>query len=65
MNLSPYLSLARIDKPIGTALLFYPCLWALALLGQGLDFALILYFGIGSFLMRSAGCIIKDLVDAP
>ena len=60
-----YLELIRFNKPIGIFLLMWPCWFALALLPHN-HFDLIEYyilFFIGSFLMRSAGCIINDLVD--
>ena len=61
-----YLDLIRFNKPIGTYLLFLPCLCGLALSGknQNIDWVYfsVLFF-IGSFLMRSAGCIINDLFD--
>lgn len=61
-----YLKLIRIDKPIGVWLLFLPCLFGLVLAQKTAEIDLI-YFGllffIGSFLMRSAGCVINDLFD--
>jgi 4-hydroxybenzoate polyprenyltransferase len=64
-----YLRLIRIDRPVGTWLLFLPCLWSLSLAHKNLNTATIEYiksaalFGLGAFLMRSAGCIINDLWD--
>jgi len=63
-----FIDLTRLNKPIGFMLLFWPCSWGLAL---GYDFALgankflyfLLLFFLGSVLMRSAGCIINDVVD--
>ncbi len=60
----PYLRLARIDRPIGTWLLLFPCWWGLALAdpGQsGLGFAAL--FAVGAFVMRGAGCTYNDIVD--
>ena len=58
------LQLIRFDKPIGTLLLLWPALWALWLAAQGVpDYALLAIFLIGTFLARSAGCIINDLAD--
>ncbi|MBA6413620.1 4-hydroxybenzoate octaprenyltransferase [Parahaliea sp. F7430] len=58
------LQLIRFDKPIGTLLLLWPTLWALWLAAAGLpDLDLLLIFCLGTFLMRSAGCIINDLAD--
>ena len=57
--------LIRLDKHIGFLLLLWPCWFALANLQQN-SLELIkcyIYFFFGAFLMRSAGCIINDLVD--
>ena len=57
--------LIRLNKPIGFMLLMWPCWFSLAIINQD-QFYLIewyLYFLFGSFLMRSAGCIINDLID--
>lgn len=64
----PYLRLSRADRPIGTWLLFLPCLWGigLAAMGDGLrvwDIWLGLSCGIGAFLMRGAGCTWNDYAD--
>ena len=60
----PYARLARFDRPIGTWLLFWPCAWGTALAG-GLprDIYLLLLFGLGSIVMRGAGCVYNDIVD--
>jgi 4-hydroxybenzoate polyprenyltransferase len=58
------LQLIRFDRPIGTLLLLWPTLWALWLAAQGLpDFKLLAIFLAGTFLTRSAGCIVNDLAD--
>jgi 4-hydroxybenzoate polyprenyltransferase len=58
------LKLIRFDKPIGTLLLLWPTLWALWLAAEGLpDPDLFFIFVAGTFLMRSAGCIVNDLAD--
>lgn len=59
-----YARLARLDRPAGTWLLFWPCVAGLALAG-GLRFepALVLWFGLGSLAMRGAGCVWNDIVD--
>lgn len=63
-RVSAYLQLIRFDKPIGTLLLLSPVLWALWLAAQGLpDWDLLAIFAAGTFLMRSAGCIINDFAD--
>src|SRR3546814_15123437 len=60
----PYASLMRLDRPIGAWLLFWPCAWSVALAGMGSDgLALILWFGLGAFAMRSAGCVYNDIID--
>ena len=64
----PYLRLSRADRPIGTWLLFIPCLWgiALAALSDGFrvwDLWLVLSCGAGAFLMRGAGCTWNDITD--
>lgn len=57
-------SLARMNKPIGTLLLLWPCLIALFSAYEGFpDFKILLIFVIGTFVMRSAGCIINDIAD--
>mgnify|MGYP002854325502 CR=1 FL=1 len=59
------LDLIRFNKPIGFMLLMWPCWFALAILPHN-QIELInwyIYFMIGAFFMRSAGCIINDLVD--
>ncbi|MDU8941219.1 4-hydroxybenzoate octaprenyltransferase [Wolbachia endosymbiont of Drosophila malagassya] len=64
--LRPYALLARLDRPIGTWLLFLPGIWGI-LLPQGVPFAervhLIVLFGIGSLVMRAAGCVVNDMWD--
>jgi 4-hydroxybenzoate polyprenyltransferase len=65
-----YLKLTRLHQPIGILLLFLPCLFGLILalkelpdLPKSLTLYYIILFSIGSTLMRSAGCIINDLLD--
>ena len=58
------MQLIRFDKPIGTLLLLWPTLWALWIAAQGVpDLTLLAIFAAGTFLTRSAGCIINDLAD--
>ena len=58
------LQLIRFDKPIGTLLLLWPTLWALWIAAAGVpDCKLLAIFVLGTFLTRSAGCIINDLAD--
>jgi len=60
----PYASLMRLDRPIGAWLLFWPCAWGVALAGVGgRGPELILWFALGAFAMRSAGCVYNDIVD--
>ena len=67
-QLNLFVDLTRLKKPIGYMLLFWPCAWGLTLVynfSKSLDkyfFYLILFF-IGAILMRSAGCIINDILD--
>jgi len=64
----PYCQLARLDRPIGTWLLLWPCWWSLALAahwqGDGWpSLWLMALFGIGAVAMRGCGCTYNDLVD--
>jgi 4-hydroxybenzoate polyprenyltransferase len=54
----------RVDRPIGTWLLMWPALWALvAAKTEFTDWYLLGVFAIGSFIMRSAGCVVNDIAD--
>ena len=62
----PFAQLGRWDRPIGTWLLLWPCMWSVALAsppGLPPDLALCAAFGAGAFVMRGAGCTINDLWD--
>lgn len=60
----PYLRLARLDRPIGTWLLLWPCWWSLALAAERWpDPVLVVLFGLGAVLMRGAGCCWNDIAD--
>jgi len=61
--LRPYASLMRVDRPIGTWLLYWPCAWSVALAGVRGEWELFLWFLLGAFAMRSAGCVYNDIVD--
>ncbi len=62
--LRPYLALMRADRPVGTLLLLWPTLAALWLAADGVPpFGLIVVFSLGTWLMRSAGCVINDIAD--
>ena len=63
-----FIELTRLTKPIGFMLLFWPCIWGLTLaydFNSGLNnyFFFSILFLSGSILMRSAGCIVNDIVD--
>jgi len=68
LRLKNFIDVTRLNKPIGFLLLFWPCAWGLSL-GYYFqrDINTFLYhlflFFCGSVLMRSAGCIINDIVD--
>jgi 4-hydroxybenzoate polyprenyltransferase len=56
--------LARFDRPIGAWLLYWPGAWAIALAGGAVEhWPLLLWFGLGAFVMRAAGCVYNDIVD--
>jgi 4-hydroxybenzoate polyprenyltransferase len=60
----PYLRLARVDRPIGTWLLLFPCWWGLGLATPGWPDAWYAFlFAAGSLVMRAAGCTINDIAD--
>ena len=70
-NIQPYLRLMRLDRPIGTWLLYWPCVFGLALgavadsrpFGNWRDWGLVALLGIGAIVMRGAGCTYNDIVD--
>ena len=62
-RLRPYASLMRLDRPIGSWLLYWPCAWSIALAGVGGRWELFLWLALGAFAMRSAGCVYNDVVD--
>jgi len=69
-GLAPYARLARLDRPIGTWLLLFPCWWGTAMawaadpaLPVGTGLALACLFGLGALVMRGAGCTFNDIVD--
>jgi 4-hydroxybenzoate polyprenyltransferase len=58
------LAVARLDKPVGTLLLLWPTLAALWIAAEGWPgWHLLLVFLLGTFLTRSAGCVINDIAD--
>ena len=67
-QLNLFIELTRLKKPIGYLLLFWPCAWGLTLIYDFADslniyFYYLLLFFLGSVLMRSAGCIVNDILD--
>ena len=66
-NLIPWYQLARYDKPIGFLLLLWPCLWSYVygsiIFSYEIEIKNIIYFVLGSILMRGAGCTWNDLLD--
>ena len=67
-KLKIFVQLTRLNKPIGFLLLFWPCVWGLTLAfffnGEiNLYLKHLFLFFLGSVLMRSAGCIVNDIVD--
>lgn len=63
-RVNPYVRLMRLDRPVGSLLLLWPTLAALWIASNGLpDPWLIVIFTLGTFLMRSAGCVINDYAD--
>ena len=63
-QLSNYVQLMRLNKPIGVWLLLWPTLWALWLAGQGHpDGGVFIVFMLGVVIMRSAGCVLNDFAD--
>ncbi|XP_071452805.1 4-hydroxybenzoate polyprenyltransferase, mitochondrial [Hetaerina americana] len=65
-KLQPYMKLMRLDRPIGTWLLFWPCGWSIAMSafpGSLPDITMLALFGAGAIVMRGAGCTINDMWD--
>ena len=67
-HLNLFIELTRLNKPIGYMLLFWPCLWGLTLVynfdGEIHTYIkFLIFFLLGSILMRSAGCIVNDITD--
>ena len=67
-QLKLFIELARLKKPIGYMLLFWPCAWGLTAAydfsGEKVTFIKYLFFFLaGAILMRSAGCIVNDIID--
>jgi len=67
-QLNLFIELTRLKKPIGYMLLFWPCAWGLTIaydFSSNINnyFFYLLLFFLGSVLMRSAGCIVNDIID--
>ncbi|MCH7485725.1 MAG: 4-hydroxybenzoate octaprenyltransferase [Proteobacteria bacterium] len=63
-GMRPYLRLARLDRPIGTWLLLFPCWWSLSLAATSWpDPWLMALFAAGAMVMRGAGCTVNDIAD--
>lgn len=71
-TLQPYARLMRLDRPIGTWLLLFPCWWSLVLAHDSLAWSwdsagrlvlLLALFGLGAVIMRGAGCTYNDITD--
>lgn len=62
--LENYLQLTRLNRPVGSLLLLWPTLAALWIAADGMpSIGLIVIFTVGTFVMRSAGCVINDYAD--
>lgn len=65
----PYFELSRLDKPIGSWLLYWPCAWSITMAAYSCSFPIastlwqLALFGTGAVVMRGAGCTINDLWD--
>ena len=67
-QLNLFIELTRLKKPIGFMLLFWPCAWGLTIAYNfsnniNIYFFYLFLFFLGSILMRSAGCIVNDIMD--
>lgn len=60
----PYSRLMRLDRPIGTWLLLFPCWWSAAMAAEGWpNLWLFALFAVGAVVMRGAGCTVNDWAD--
>lgn len=66
-QITPFIKLARYDRPVGFMLLFWPCMWSLLLyslhIDQPVPIGFFVLFFIGSIIMRGAGCTWNDFLD--
>lgn len=62
----PYITLCRLNRPIGIWLLFFPCVWTFAFIGISLPILKwMITFFLGAVVMRGAGCTYNDIIDQP
>lgn len=67
--MQPYMRLLRLDKPIGTILLYWPGAWAITMASTSIAAPpttpawYMLLFGVGAVIMRGAGCVVNDMWD--
>ena len=57
------INLARLDNPIGIFLLLFPCLLGITIASDQINLEIFTLFTLGAITMRSAGCIINDIID--
>ena len=57
------INLARLNNPIGIFLLLFPCLLGITIASDQINLEIFTLFTLGAITMRSAGCIINDIVD--
>ena len=67
-KIKSYILLMRLNSPIGSMLLLYPCLWGLISASSSIEeirqnIFFFIIFILGAFIMRSAGCVINDIFD--
>lgn len=57
------INLARLNNPIGIFLLLFPCLLGITIASDQINLEIFTLFTLGAITMRSAGCIINDIID--
>lgn len=63
-SLKPYLEIMRLHNLTGFFLLLMPCWWSIGLaMKKDVPYLLFALFALGAIVMRSAGCVINDIVD--
>jgi len=67
-QLNLFIELTRLKRPIGYMLLFWPCAWGLTIVydfstSLKFYFFYLMLFFLGAVFMRSAGCIVNDVLD--